>query len=154
MAAIPSLLFRSSARGTSGLAVAALALRTVRGIAADGVAHVATVGLLAFEHEAGLLLRAVDDEAHGDALDAARGVERHQADVVMREGLAAVVQFHEYAGRVLEVEHRHPEHLPVGVARMRVIGVLDAPGVALLKAVLDLLGDLRVTELGQEAELP
>src|ERR1700722_13755069 len=138
----------------SGLAVAALAFRAVRGVAADGVAHAASAGFLALEHEAGLLLGAVDDEAHGDALDAAGGIEGHEADVVVRKGVATVLQLHQYAGGVLQVEHRHAEHLPVGVARVRVIGVLDAPGVALLQSVLDLQRDLRIAELRQEAELP
>src|ERR1700741_3611713 len=36
---------------------------------------------------------------------------------------------------------------------MRVVGVFDAPGIPLGKAVLDLQRDLAVGQLGQEAEL-
>jgi len=50
-------------------------------------------------------------------LSTARGVERNQADVVLREGLAAVLQLHQHPGGILQIEHRHAEHFPVGIAR-------------------------------------
>src|SRR6185437_13961348 len=67
--------------------------------------------------------------------------------------LAAAVDRGHHAGRILDVEHRHAEHLPEGVARVRVVGVLDASGVAAVEPVLDLQRDLRVRQLRQEAEL-
>jgi hypothetical protein len=132
---------------------AALTFRPVGRVAADAVADGAARTLGSREAEAGLVRRPVDDEAHRDALDAAGAVEGHQADVVVREGLAALGELVQHAGAVLKVEHRHAEHLPVGVARVRVVGVLDAPGVASGQAVVDLGADLVVGQVGQEAEL-
>ena len=79
---------------------------------------------------------------HGRAFHAARGVECRHADVVIGEGLAAVVDLHQDPGRILEVEHRHAEHFPIGVARVRIVGVFDADRPAVLQRVLDLRGDL------------
>src|SRR5436305_5439598 len=149
--------FRASARRHQGRAgsasLAALTLRAVGDVPVQRVADVAALALLPDEAEARLPRGAVDDEAHDDRLHAARGVERHQADVVLRKGPAAALQLEQHAGGILELEHRHAEHLPVGVARVRVVGVLDAPGVAAREAILDLQRDLGIGELGEEAEL-
>src|SRR5580704_10137851 len=80
---------------------AALAFRPVGGVAVHGVANAAAARFLPHQSEAGFAVRAVDDQAHRDALDPARGIERHQPDVVLREGAAAVVQFQHHPGRVL-----------------------------------------------------
>src|SRR5437870_5727408 len=141
-------------QGRAGSAsLAALTLRAVGDVPVQRVADVAALALLPDEAEARLPRGAVDDEAHDDRLHAARGVERHQADVVLRKGPAAALQLEQHAGGILELEHRHAEHLPVGVARVRVVGVLDAPGVAAREAVVDLQRDLGIGELGEEAEL-
>jgi hypothetical protein len=80
------------------------------------------------------------------------GVEGDEADVVRGIGLAAAVQLQHDAGRVAQVEHGIAEHFPVDVARMRVVGVFDADRPALGQAVVDLLDDLLVAEVGQEGE--
>src|ERR1700680_1358784 len=65
-----------------------------------GVAHAAALRFLTHKPEAWFVCRPVDDKAHHDALDPARGVERHEPDVVLGECLAAVVQLQHYAGGV------------------------------------------------------
>ncbi len=67
-------------------------------------------------------------------------------------GLAAGAHFGHDAGGVVQVEHRHAPHLPVGVAGMRVVGELDAHGPFLAQAIFDLRRNLRVGEIGQEGE--
>jgi hypothetical protein len=67
--------------------------------------------------------------------------------------LRQLLQFHQNAGGILQIEHRDAEHFPVGVARMRIIGVFDAPGIALVESVFDLQGYFRIGEIGQVAEL-
>ena len=52
------------------------------------------------------------------------------------------LELHQDALGVVEVEHRQAPHLPVGVARMRVVGELQSPRPAVLGAVLDLGEDL------------
>src|SRR6266436_419226 len=133
--ALPGIEYRGEPMsGLSG--PTALAFGPVAGVAVHRVADRAAPRLLTYEPETRLADRAVDDEAHGDALHAARGVEGNQADVVLREGLAAVLQLHQHPGSILQIEHRHAEHFPVGIARVRIVGVLDAPGVAAPKAVV------------------
>src|ERR1700687_994759 len=133
---------------------AALAFGPVGCVAVHRVADGAAPGLLTYERETRLAYRAVDDEAHDDALHAARGVEGNQADVVLREALAAVLQLHQHPGSILQIEHRHAEPFPVGIARVRIGGVLEPPGVPAAKAVLDLQRNFRVRQFRQEAELP
>src|SRR6266404_2061011 len=90
-AALPGIEYRGEPM--SGLSSpTALAFRPVAGVAVHRVADRAAPRLLTYEPETRLADRAVDDEAHGDALHAARGVEGNQADVVLRVGLAAVLQ--------------------------------------------------------------
>src|SRR6266576_5590473 len=152
-AALPGIEYRGEPM--SGLSnPTALAFGPVGGVAVHRVADRAAPRLLTYEPETRLADRAVDDEAHGDALHAARGVEGNQADVVLREALPAVPQFRQHPGGVLEIEHRHAEHFPVGIARVRIVGVLDAPGVTAVQAIFDLQRDLSVRQFRQEAELP
>src|SRR5580692_7586708 len=111
------------------------------------VANRAAVRLLPRESEAGLDVRPVDDEAHHDGFHPTRGIESHEPDVVAGKGLAAALQFQHHAGGILEIEHRYAEHLPVSVSGMRVIGVLDAPGIAFVESVLDLQRYFRIREI-------
>src|SRR3569832_2252224 len=108
---------------------------------------------LPYVTEAGLFLRTDVNERQGRRLLAARAVERGQADVMAGKGLAAIVDLHEEAAGILEIEHGHAEHYPVGVARVRVVGVLDVDRPAVLECVLDLRGDLLVGEIRQKREL-
>lgn len=55
--------------------------------------------------ETGLVIGAVDDEGHRHRLQAAAGIEGVEADIVLRMGLAAILQFHHHALGVLEIEH-------------------------------------------------
>src|SRR5262249_20078072 len=119
-------------------AFAALAFRAVTAVPVHGVAHTAARAFAADEPEPRLARRTLDDEAHDDALDAAGGIEGDQPDVVPREAPAAVVQLQQHSGGIAQIEHRHAEHLPVRVARVRIVGVLDAPGIAVAQAVFDL----------------
>src|ERR1700761_8246269 len=73
--------------------------------AAYGVAQHARMRFLAHQVEAGLVRRPIDDEAHRDGLDSAGGIECHQADVVLRKGLAAVLQLQHHARGIVQVEH-------------------------------------------------
>src|SRR5580658_3213971 len=137
----------------TGHPLTALALGPFGRVIAQAVALRAAAVFLAQQREAGLFVGPVDDEAHGNALHSARGVEGHQADVVLREALPAAIQLEQHPCGILQIEHRHAEHFPVGIARVRIVAVLDAPGVAALEAVLDLQRDFRVRQLGEKAEL-
>ncbi|EGF30165.1 hypothetical protein IMCC9480_1995 [Oxalobacteraceae bacterium IMCC9480] len=71
---------------------------------------------------------------------------------MVRKSPARLLDFGQDAGSVAQVEHRHAEHFPVGVAGMRIVGGLDADGAVLVEAVLDLFGDLFVGQVGQEGK--
>src|SRR5512139_3830012 len=103
--------------------------------------------LLAPQPVAGLLLRTVHDEGEPHGLEASRRVERVQLDVAVRMRLARLAELRHHARRVLQVEHGHAPHLPVGVAGMRIVGVLEGHGPVLSERVLDLLRDLLVREV-------
>src|SRR5579883_386259 len=137
----------------SGRAVA-LAFRVVGCVGGDAVADRSTLDLLPREPESRLTRRAIDDEGHARGLPATRRIEGGDANVVVREGLAARIELHEHAGRILQVEHGVAMHFPVGVARVRVIGVLDADGPVVLERIVELPGELLVGEIRQERELP
>ena len=113
------------------IALVALAFRLVCRIRMNCVAHGAAVGLMALQTKAWLVFRPVDDVGHGHALDAAHRTESSDSDVMIRIGFAAVVDFHQDASRVFQIEHRVAKHFPVGVAGMWVIRVLDAQGPTL-----------------------
>src|SRR3569832_1897820 len=108
---------------------------------------------LPYVTEAGLFLRTDVNERQGRRLQAARAVERGQADVMAGKGLAAIVVLHEDAPGVLELEHGHAEHFPEGVARMRVVCVLDVDRTTKQKHKQKQHGDLLVGEIGQKREL-
>ncbi len=55
-------------------------------------------------------------------------------------------------GGVVQVEHGVAPHVPVGVARVRVVGVLDRDRPLVVEAVLELSADLVVGQVGQEGE--
>ena len=78
--------------------------------------------------------------------------ELHQCRKAFPQHYIRMMAFDSTRG-VLQVEHRVAVHLPVCVARVRIVGVLDAPRIALVQAVLDLQRDLGVAQVGQEAEL-
>jgi len=86
--------------------------------------------------------------------DAAHGTEGTDADVMIRIGFTAVVDFHQDAGRVLQVEHGIAEHFPIGIARVWVVGVFHAQGPALVQRVFDLSGDLLIGQIGKKRKLP
>src|SRR5882672_11945144 len=124
----------------------------VRGIGACRIAQAAARALLANERKAGLVPRAVDDERKTQRFASARGIERVDLDVVTRKRTAAFADLRHDAGSVAEIEHRHSEHLPVSVARMRVVGVLDRDGPAVAEAILDLCANLRIAQVRQKRE--
>src|SRR5690349_21570642 len=86
----PAQQCRMRCRGSSKAAYptaspsAALAFGAVHAVAVHRIAQRATRAFLADEPEARLARRPLDDEAHGDALHAAGGIESHQADVMLR----------------------------------------------------------------------
>jgi hypothetical protein len=69
---------------------------------------------------------------------------------VPRKGFAAFVDLLEDARWILEIEHGIAVHVPVGIARMRVIGVLDTYGPSLLQRIVQLRSDLHIGEIRQE----
>src|SRR3984893_2344086 len=105
-----------------------------------------------FQTKAGLVLRPVDDEGQPQRLPAMAGIERRHADVAVTIYLAALVEFHHHAGSVTQIEHRQSPHFPEIVAWMRVVGEFDVHSPALPQAILDLAGNLLVSEIGQERE--
>src|SRR5665213_2123229 len=139
----------SSASSCSSASVT-LAFGLVGRIGADGVADRAALALLAHQLEAGFHLGPIDDVGHARCFPAARGIEGGDAHVVLGEGLAALVDLFEDAGRILEIEHGIAVHIPIGIARMRIIGVLDADGPALLEGIVELRGDLHIRQIRQE----
>ena len=108
----------------------------------------------AVEDEALLDRRPVDDERERGRLPAAHRVVRDQLDVVLREGLPRGADLAEDVLGVLlgRVEHGQAPQLPVGVARVRVVGVLDRHRPAVAERVADLRVDLLVGQLRQEGE--
>src|SRR5579859_1015884 len=128
----------------------ALTLGQLRRISPCGVAHRPSLDLLAFQEEAALLGRAVDDEGQFHRFPAVRAVEGGNADIAIAERLAASGQLGQDAGGVLEVEHRLAPHLPIGVAGMRIVGEFDVHAITAVEAVLHLGLDLLVGEVGQE----
>src|SRR5262245_16241416 len=105
-----------------------LAFRAIRGIGSRRVADVAAGRFLPVEAQSGFVLWPVDDEGDPDRLPTVRGVEAGDADVAVAVDAAAVVELFHDAGRIAQVEHRQSPHLPIGVARMRIVGELDVHG--------------------------
>src|SRR6185437_15068834 len=129
-----------------------LSLGAFRRIRARGVVHGAARSLLAHQIEARFDRGTIDDERQPQRLPTAGGIERVELDVVVGEGLAAGAHLRHDPGGIADVEHRSAEHLPVRVARMRIVRVLDGHRPSLVEAVLDLTRDLLVREVGQERE--
>src|SRR4051794_18892339 len=117
-----------------------------------GVADRATAHLLPHQLELGFLRRAVDDERDPHRFPPMAGVEAAEADVSGAIHSAGFGELHHHAGGVLEIEHRQAPHLPIGVAGMRIVGELDVHGPTIGQAILHLLGDLVVGQIGQERE--
>ena len=82
------------------------------------------------------------------------GVVGDELDVVVGVGLTAGPDLAQHDLVVLgqQLEVRLSPHLPVGVARVGVVGVLDAHRPPLVQRVADLRGDLLVGEVGEERE--
>ena len=127
-----------------------LAFRFFRCVGMDGVAYATTFRFFSHEPEARFVFRTVNDVRHGWAFYSAYCTKSHHTYVVIRKSFTAIVDLHQDASGILQVEHRHAEHFPIGVARMRVVGVLDGDRKMVLERILDLRGDLRVGEIGQE----
>src|SRR5512133_3603498 len=133
-----------------GTAAITLAFRPIDGIGMNGVPDTAARGLLAFQPEARFPGRPVHDEGQCHGLPAPGCVVRIHFDVAVRVSLAAGRDFLEHRGGAGFVEHGGLPHLPIGVARMRVVRIFDADGPALAHAIVDLGRYLYVGQLGQE----
>src|ERR1700742_5188973 len=103
----------------------ALTFRALGRVRMGRVAHRPPRYLLPLEPEARLLCRTVDNERQAQGLAAMSRVKCVDLDVLVRECLPASTKLCQYAGSIPDVEHRLAEHFPVGIARVRVIGVFD-----------------------------
>lgn len=115
--------------------------------------HIAPFAPGARQADAWLVLRPVDDERHAQAFKAFLVVEGQQLDIAAAMRLAAFIDLLERARRVLQVKHRGTPHFPIGVARMRIIRVLDRNGPSVFQGVGALHADFVVGELRQERKL-
>ena len=109
---------------------------------------------VAVEGEAGFDSGPVDDQVEGRGLATVARVVGGDLHVVVGVRRPAVLDLDEDRRRVGRVEHRQVPHLPVAVARVRVVGVLDRQRPVVVEGVTDLGGDLVVGEVGQERERP
>src|SRR5262249_45360259 len=116
------------------------------------IPHGAAGRLLTLEPEAGLVGWPVDDEGELDRFPARRSVEGDDADIAVAIDPAAIRELQHQRRRVRAVEHRVTPHLPIGVARMAVVGEVQADRPAIVDAVLDLSPDLVVAEVGEEGK--
>src|ERR1019366_7419670 len=123
-------------------------------IAFDAVAHRAPGLFRADEPEAGFVRRPVDDEGQNHRLGAVRRIEGTEPDVMAGERLAAALQLEHHAGCVRYVEHRIAEHLPVDIAGMRIVRVLEPNSPPPGEAEVHLPDDLRVAQVRQERKGP
>ena len=100
--------------------------------------------------------RPVDDERKRRRLAGIRRVVRDHLDVVLREGLPRGADLPHDVLRILDlrVEHGQAPHLPVRVARVRVVRVLDRDRPVVLERISQLRLDLLVGEVRQEREGP
>ena len=127
-----------------------LALWAIDCVGPGCVLHLAAAQLAALQRKSGLLARPAHDERQPQGFASQRGVKRVDLDVGLRKRLTARLQLAHDAGSVTNIEHGLAEHLPVGVARVRIVGVLDRHGPAIAQAVLDLARDLGIRQVGQE----
>src|SRR5919106_2724236 len=147
----------AASRSTSSAATlvsVAFSFRPIGGVRVQRVPDHPVSALFAVEPEPGLVRRPVDDEAQRRGLPPVPAVVPVHLDVVVRERLAAGVDLEHDGGRVLEIEHRQPPHLPVRVARMRIVRVLHGHRPAVVETVLDLRLDLLVGERWQVGKRP
>src|SRR5215211_42845 len=128
----------------------ALSDRGVRGVGVQPVGDRAVVPVRSLEPEPRLLRWTVDYEAQRGRLPAVARVVGDQLDVVVGKALAAGGDLsHREMGVVWrQVEQRQVPHLPVGVAGMWVVRVLDRDRPAVLQRVADLRLDLLVGQVG------
>ena len=120
----------------------------------NGVANAATFRFLTYHAKARFGFGTVDDVRHGWTLDPTSGVECRYPYVMIRIGFTAVIDLSQYAGGILQIEHRIAEHFPISVAWMRVIGVFNAYCPIVLQRIFNLRRDLFVRQWGKERKLP
>src|SRR6185369_2459912 len=120
------------------------------GVGVSGIADVAAGVLLALKSESRLLLRAIDDKGYPYRLPAVARIESADANVTVAVYAAAFGKLLHDAGRIAQIEHRQPPHLPIGVARMGIVGEFDVHRPSLFETILDLRRDLIVGQVRQE----
>src|SRR6266487_3805879 len=121
-------------------------------ITVQRVVYNAIVHVLPRQAEAGIVGWPVDDKRERERLTPLAAIVGAHADVMVRVGPAALVDLVQNRCRVFHIEHGQAPHLPVAVARVRIIGELYIDGPAIVQAVLYLQADLVVAQIRQEGK--
>ena len=107
----------------------------------------------ALQTKTGLMLGSLDDKAHHHRLHAAGVIEGVDLDVDLGIRLAAGIDFKKDGGAVLDLKHRVAPHVPIAVARMRVVGPLHRQSPALAEGVIYLGPNFGVGHIRQKGKL-
>src|ERR1700733_6041728 len=112
--------------------------RAIRRIGVQSVANRTTAIFAALELESGLVGGAMYDKRQPHSLPSVRGIKGVDAYVLLRMRCTASSDFLHHSRGVVQVKHGKPPHVPVRVARVRIVGVFDAEGPAFAQRVFDL----------------
>src|SRR5690606_34783142 len=110
----------------------------ISGIGSGDIAHEPAAALMALQLESWFFRWPVDDERELHRLPAMGGVKGYHADVAVAVSLAAIGKLKHQGSGIRVVEHGMAPHLPVGVARMRIVSKFKANGPAIIDAILNL----------------
>ena len=121
-----------------------LSLGLVRGVAMQGIPYDAIMSILAEQMKARIVRRSVHNERETNRLTTFTAVVGTYPDIVIRIVSTALVNLMHDAYRIFHVKHRQSPHLPVGIARMGIVGELYIYRPIIVKAILYLLADLIV----------
>src|SRR6266702_134447 len=108
------------------------------------------MSLLTQQAETRIVRRSVHNERESNRLPSLAAVISTHADIVMRVGFAALVDLMQNRRWILFIKHWQSPHLPIGVARMGIIGELYIDGPVVVQTVLHLLTNLVVGQRWQE----
>src|SRR2546421_5169501 len=108
--------------------------------------------ILAEQMKARIVRRSVHNERETNRLTTFTAVVGTYPDIVIRIVSTTLVNLLHDAYRIFHVKHRQSPHLPVGIARMGIVGKLYIYRPIIVKTILYLLADLVVGQWRQEGK--
>src|SRR5215471_11861960 len=124
----------------------------IEAVSAHGIAYGAACRFHSFETEPRLNGRTLHEKRQPHSFPPSRRIEGADAYIEVWIGSAAGPDLLHDPGRIAQIEHRQAPHVPVGIAGVNVIRELHAHRPFLAKAILNLVRDLPVRQIGKKRE--